>query len=143
MWEDLTQIWGGFCAGVGDRCCLDAQHPHPVFGSGSEMSDEQCRGGVGRSPGSACPESPGVSASLVGRYDVSTASGSATLVYQVDCTGGIVTVSAIDITTSGGLASLTAGLAAGAPVKVYGIPQADGTLKAYVLAYFTGQAPAQ
>jgi hypothetical protein len=74
---------------------------------------------------------------------LSTATGAATLVYQVDCTGGIVTVSAIDITTPGGLASLTAGLTAGAPVKVYGIPQADGTLKAYVLAYFTGQAPAQ
>jgi hypothetical protein len=47
------------------------------------------------------------------------------------------------VTTSSGLASLTTGLAAGAPVKVYGVPQADGTLKAYVLTYFTGQAPAQ
>jgi hypothetical protein len=65
------------------------------------------------------------------------------LVYQVDCTNGMVTVSPIDVTTSTGLASLTTGLAAGAPVKVYGVPQADGTLKAYVLAYFTGQAPAQ
>jgi len=75
--------------------------------------------------------------------DVGTTSGSATLVYQVDCTGGVVTVSPIDITTGGGLASLTAGLVAGVPVKVYGVPQADGTLKAYVLAYFTGQAPVQ
>jgi hypothetical protein len=75
--------------------------------------------------------------------DVGTASGSATLVYQVDCTGGIVTVNAIDVTTSSGLASLTAGLAAGAPVKVYGVPQADGTLKSYVLTFFTGQAPIQ
>jgi hypothetical protein len=75
--------------------------------------------------------------------DVSTTSGSATLVYQVDCTAGIVTVSPIDITTGSGLASLTAGLAAGAPVKVYGVPQAGGMLKAYVLTYFTGQAPAQ
>ena len=75
--------------------------------------------------------------------DVSSMSGSATLVYQVDCTAGIVTVSPIDITTGSGLATLTAGLAAGAPVKVYGVPQADGTLKAYVLTYFTGQAPAQ
>ena len=49
----------------------------------------------------------------------------------------------VDVTTSAGLATLTAGLAAGAPVKVYGVPQADGTLKAYALAYFTGQAPAQ
>jgi Domain of unknown function (DUF4382)/Domain of unknown function (DUF5666) len=82
----------------------------------------------------------GANAATVG---VTTTSGSATLVYQVDCTDGIVTVSAIDITTSSGLASLTTGLAAGAPVKVYGVPQANGTLKAYVLAYFTGQAPAQ
>jgi hypothetical protein len=74
---------------------------------------------------------------------VSSLSGSATLVYQVDCTGGVVTVSPIDITTGTGLAALTAGLTAGAPVKAYGIPQADGTLRAYVLAYFTGQAPAQ
>jgi hypothetical protein len=75
--------------------------------------------------------------------NVGTTSGSATLVYQVDSTGGIVTVSPIDITTSSGLASLTTGLAAGAPVRVYGSPQADGTLKAYVLTYFTGQAPVQ
>jgi Domain of unknown function (DUF4382) len=74
---------------------------------------------------------------------VSSASGSATLVYQVDCTGGVVTVSPIDITTGTGLATLTAGLTAGASVKAYGVPQANGTLKAYVLAYFTGQAPAQ
>jgi Domain of unknown function (DUF4382)/Domain of unknown function (DUF5666) len=75
--------------------------------------------------------------------DVSTTTGSATLVYQVDCTNGVVTVSPIDITSSAGLASLTTGLIAGAPVKVYGTPQADGTLKVYVLTYFTGQAPVQ
>jgi hypothetical protein len=75
--------------------------------------------------------------------DVRASSGSATLVYQVDCTGGVVTVTPIDISTSSGLASLTTDLAVGAPVKVYGVPQADGTLQAYVLTYFTGQAPAQ
>jgi uncharacterized protein DUF5666 len=73
--------------------------------------------------------------------DVSTTSGSATLVYQVDRTNGVVTVSPIDITTSTGLADLTLGLAAGAPVKVYGTPQATA-LKAYVLVYFTGDLPA-
>ena len=72
---------------------------------------------------------------------VSTTMGSATLVYQIDRTDGMVTVSPIDITTSDGLTQLTAGLAAGAPVKVYGIPQANSTLKAYVLAYFTGTMP--
>ena len=75
--------------------------------------------------------------------DVSSTSGSATLVYQVDLTNGILTVSPIDITTSSGLATLASNLTAGEPVKVYGTPQSDGTLKAYVLTYFTGSMPAQ
>jgi hypothetical protein len=75
--------------------------------------------------------------------DVSTTQGSATLVYQVDRTNGIVTVSPIDITTSAGLKDLTSGLAVNAPVRVYALPQADGTLKAYVLAYFTGEMPSE
>ena len=75
--------------------------------------------------------------------DVSSTSGSATLVYQVDLTNGILTVSPIDITTSSGLATLTSNLTAGEPVKVYGTPQSDGTLKAYVMTYFTGSMPAQ
>jgi Domain of unknown function (DUF4382)/Domain of unknown function (DUF5666) len=80
--------------------------------------------------------------------EVSTTMGSATLVYQVDRTNGIVTVSPIDIasssgTTSTGLTELTNALAAGDPVKVYGIPQANSTLKAYVLAYFTGDMPSE
>ena len=74
---------------------------------------------------------------------VNTTSGSATLVYQVDRTNNIVTVSSIDVTTSAGLAAATAGLTAGAPVKVYGVPQDDGTLRAYVLTYYTGDKPVQ
>ena len=74
---------------------------------------------------------------------VSSTPGSATLVYQVDLTNAVLTVSPIDITSASGLASLTNGLGAGEPIKVYGIPQSDGTLKAYVLAYFTGDMPAQ
>jgi hypothetical protein len=65
------------------------------------------------------------------------------LVYQVDMTGGILTISPVDVTTMSGLAALTAGLTAGAPVAVYGVPQADGSLKAYVLAYYTGELPSQ
>jgi hypothetical protein len=75
--------------------------------------------------------------------DVSTTSGSATLVYQVDRTNGVVTVSPVDITTQSGLATLTAALVAGTPVKVYGIPQVSGSLGAYVLTYFTGDMPSQ
>jgi hypothetical protein len=78
-----------------------------------------------------------------GTVEVSSTSGSATLVYQVDLTNGVLTVSPIDITTSAGLATLTSSLTAGEPVKVYGIPQSDGTLKAYVMAYYTGDMPAQ
>ena len=73
--------------------------------------------------------------------DVSTTAGSATLVYQVDRTNGVITVSPVDITTSAGLTTLTNGLAVGAPVKVYGVPQGDGSLRSYVLTYFTGDTP--
>jgi hypothetical protein len=74
--------------------------------------------------------------------DAGTVSGSATLVYQVDMTDGVVTVSPIDITTSSGLSSFTSGMAAGTKVGVSGVPQADGSVKAYVITYFTGTTPA-
>ncbi|HVW67527.1 MAG TPA: hypothetical protein VHB68_01075, partial [Steroidobacteraceae bacterium] len=73
--------------------------------------------------------------------DVSTTSGSATLVYQIDRNNNVLTISPIDITTTTGLTSLTDGLAAGGIVKAYGVPEADGNLKAYVLAYYTGTMP--
>ncbi len=74
--------------------------------------------------------------------DLSTTSGSATLVYQVDRNGsGIVTVSAVDITTSAGQQILTTNLTQGTQVKVFGIPQANATIKAYVVIYFTGTLP--
>lgn len=79
--------------------------------------------------------------------DVSTTMGSATLVYQIDRSNGVVTVSPIDITTSAGLSAIAAGLVEGAAVKVYGVPQppvapaTSGTLKAYVIVYYTGTQP--
>jgi len=72
---------------------------------------------------------------------LSTTPGSGTLVYQVDRTNGIVTVSAVDITTTGGQNTITQNLIAGTPVKVYGIPQANATIKAYVVIYYTGTMP--
>jgi len=74
--------------------------------------------------------------------DASTLSGSGTLVYQVDMSGGVVTVSPIDITSSAGQTSFNNGMVVGTKVKVSGIPQADGSVKAYVITYFTGTAPA-
>ena len=61
--------------------------------------------------------------------------------YEVSRSGNVVTVSAIDVTTASWMASVSAGLAVGAKVKVFGIPQVNGSLNAYVLAYFTGTEP--
>jgi hypothetical protein len=70
--------------------------------------------------------------------DLSSVSGSATLVYQVDTTNGIVTVSPQDLTSPSGLATVSAALVAGTPVKAFGVPQPGGTIKAYALFYLTG-----
>jgi hypothetical protein len=73
--------------------------------------------------------------------DLSTTSGSGTLVYQVDRTNNIVTVSPVDITTSAGQTTITNGLVPSTLVKVFGVPQADGSIKAYVVFYYTGTQP--
>lgn len=73
---------------------------------------------------------------------LSTTSGSATLVYQVDWTNGILTINPVDITTSAGQNTLTTNLVANTPVKVFVIPQADGSIKCYMLSYFSGFAKA-
>jgi hypothetical protein len=73
--------------------------------------------------------------------EVSPAMQSATLIYQVDRSNGVVTVSPIDITTQGGLATFAAAMGAGVPVKVYGVAQGADALKAYVVTYFTGTLP--
>ena len=70
--------------------------------------------------------------------DLTTTSGSGTLVYRVDRSGFIVTISPVDITTTAGQATVTTNLIATTPVKVFGVPQADGSIKAYLLIYFTG-----
>jgi len=71
--------------------------------------------------------------------NLSSTSGSATLVYQVDRTGQILTITPQDITTSQGLANISSALSVtGTLVKVYGVPQTGGTVKAYVLFYYTG-----
>jgi hypothetical protein len=69
--------------------------------------------------------------------DVNTASGSVPLVYQVDNTNGVVTVSAVDITTTAVQSKFISPL----PVKIYGIPQPNGNVYAYVIFYYTGIAP--
>ena len=70
--------------------------------------------------------------------DLSTTSGSATLVYQVDRTNSIVTITSVDITTTAGQNTITSNLVTGTPVKVFGVPQANGTIQTYVIFYYTG-----
>ena len=73
--------------------------------------------------------------------NLSTTAGSGTLVYQVDRTGTVVTITPIDITTTAGQTTLTTDLVTTTPVKVFGVPQVAGTIKAYVVLFFTGTAP--
>jgi hypothetical protein len=70
--------------------------------------------------------------------NINTTSGSGTLVYQVSWSNGVLTITPVDVTTTAGQNTLSTNLVTGTPVKVYGIPQANGTINAYVLSYFTG-----
>jgi hypothetical protein len=74
--------------------------------------------------------------------DLSSQSQNATLVYQVDRTGGVITVTAQDITQQSVLNTVVGNLGNGTSVKVFGVPQL-GIVQAYVLFYFTGTAPTQ
>ena len=69
--------------------------------------------------------------------DLMTATGGATLVYQVDRQGGVVTVTQEDIGNSSTVTAVGNALVSGVPVKVFGVPQIDGSIKAYVLFYYT------
>jgi hypothetical protein len=75
--------------------------------------------------------------------DLDVTSGSATLVYQIDRQGGVITVTPQDISNPTTLATVGQNLAVGTPVKVFGVPQADGSEKAYVLFYYTHTASAK
>lgn len=69
--------------------------------------------------------------------NLSTVSGSATLVYDVAVSsGGIITITPVDITTPAGQSDLATYLTNGTAVKVYGIPQPDGSIKAYAVTYY-------
>ena len=69
-----------------------------------------------------------------------TKAGSAPLVYQVDLTNGLSTVSPVDVSIPAGQSTLSTNLVANTAVLANGIPQADGTIKDYVLFYYTGAA---
>lgn len=74
--------------------------------------------------------------------DANILSTSATLAYQVDRSNGIITISPVNLATQAGVNTLQTNLTPGTPVKVFGVPQIDGSIKAYVFFYFTGTMPA-
>jgi len=88
-----------------------------------------------------------VGAAVAATVNVSTTPGSATLVYQVNRSDGFVTITPVDITSAGGLMTMEQALGNGTVVRLWSVPQAavapatSGTLRAYVLAYYTGTLP--
>lgn len=73
---------------------------------------------------------------------LNTNTGSAPLIYQVDFTNGVFSVTPVDVSTPAGQTTLSSNLIANTPVLASGIPQAVGTIKDYLLLYFTGTLPA-
>jgi hypothetical protein len=69
---------------------------------------------------------------------LNTTAGSATLVYQIDRTNNIITITSVDITTPAGQNTLASNLVTATPVRVFGVPQTNGTIKAFVVFYYTG-----
>ena len=64
----------------------------------------------------------------------------ATLVYQIDLSGGVYSLSAVDLTTPAGVATFTTNFGSKYPVVVYGVPQLGGKIMAYALYYTTTAA---
>jgi hypothetical protein len=79
----------------------------------------------------------GTAAAQAVTVDLSVTSGSATLVYQVDRQGNKITITPQDISNGTTLTTVAGNLTVGVPVKVFGVPQADGSIKAYALFYYT------
>jgi len=78
--------------------------------------------------------------------DFDATAGSATLVYQVNRSAGVVTVTPLDLANSADFTTFTNSLTAGTLVKLWSVPQpagtaASGALKAYVIIYYTGTLP--
>ena len=72
---------------------------------------------------------PPVTGSTPATVDVNTTAGSATLLYSVSRSStGIVTIGP----------GSTSGLTASTLVKIVGVPEPNGHLKAYAILYYTG-----
>jgi hypothetical protein len=78
--------------------------------------------------------------------DFDATQGQATLVYQVNRSDGVVTVTPLVLSNSSDFTTFTNSLTSNTLVKVWGVPQpagmaVSGALKAYVILYYTGTLP--
>jgi len=78
--------------------------------------------------------------------DFDATAGSATLVYQLNRSGGVVTITPLDLSNPADFTTFTNSLTTGTLLKVWSVPQpagtaASGALKAYVIVYYSGTLP--
>ena len=134
VWGTSGNTWGDSANPTGWAAVFTVLEPTPVpRGTVSTAWAANSNGGT-----FAMTVPGGTNAATV---SLSSVSGSATLVYQVDRTGTVITVSPVDLTTASGQATIASNLVVGTPVKTAGVPQSDGSIKAYVLFYYTGVLP--
>jgi hypothetical protein len=95
----------------------------------------------GSTGGSFTMVAPPLGVTTAVTVDVTSTAGSATLVYLVNRVSNIVTITPEDITTSAGLSAVSNAMVATTLVKVAGVPEANGHIKAYIILYYTGTAP--
>jgi Domain of unknown function (DUF4382) len=78
--------------------------------------------------------------------DFDATAGSATLVYQVNRSAGVVSITPLNLANASDFATFTNSLTSGTLVKLWSVPQpagtaASGALRAYVIIYYTGTLP--
>ncbi|HLJ38530.1 MAG TPA: DUF4382 domain-containing protein [Steroidobacteraceae bacterium] len=134
-WGASSALWSTAAAGWQVPMAILEPTPLPI----AQVVD----GITGSSFSMAIPGNTGGNAVTV---DFDATAGSATLVYQVNRSGGVVTVTPLDLSNAGDFATFTNSLVTGSLVKLWSVPQpagtaASGALKAYVIIYYTGTLP--
>jgi hypothetical protein len=137
------KVWSLSYANWGDG---SATNPIEWHAKSSIIQPSQLPKGVVSSPWATLTHGGSFAMEVTGgknpvTVDLSTVSGSASLVYQVSNVNGIVTVTQRDLTTATGLSSVEEALVDGTQVKVFGVPTSSGAVAAYVLFYYTGTTP--
>jgi hypothetical protein len=136
--NSVLKVWGVSYSNWGDG----ATNPSNWYARFAVLEPTQLPKGVVNTPwasinnGGSIVITPKAESSVT--VDLSTVSGSATVVYEVTNNSGIVTVTQHDLTNPTDLATVEGALVAGTPVKVFGVPVASGAVGAYVVFYYDG-----